>query len=1176
MKGTTLRRLFLFVFFIVLYNSTKAQVPTNADCLGAIPICQSVYTFSSSVHGIGNYTDIPVMGATSTNFCPNSCISAGESNSTWFIFTTQNAGLINFTITPINGGDDYDWAVYNMTTNSCSDIYNGGMQVSCNYCLNTGPTGPNGGSGSMCEGPNGCTQFNAPIPAGANQTFVLMIDNFSSSNFGYTLDFGASTAQIFDNVPPQMITLQTPIACGASQLNITFSENILCSTITPADFTLTGPGGPYTVTYISGSACTVGGTMENTFILTIVPDITTAGSYSLNLVNSAGSVSDNCGNIAPIVSKPFTISGPTVGLTPSSASYCGSGSVILTASGASTYSWSPSSGLSGTTGASVTANPSVTTTYTVVGNTSGCVDTETTTITVNPIPSVTVTQNPLGAQCAGTTITLNASSNIPGSTFTWSTGPSGSSITVTPPTSTTYTITVTSPAPASCTNTALVPVTINPLPNVVLTPFASVCTNTPAFALSNGSPSGGTYSGTGVSGGNFNPATAGAGTYTITYTYTDGNSCTNSDQENITVNLAPTVTLQSFNPVCVNAASFALSGGSPAGGTYSGTGVSGGNFNPATAGVGTHTITYSYTNGNNCSGSAQQTITVNALPTVTLQPFAAVCSDLPAFALSGGSPAGGTYSGTGVSGGNFDPSTAGAGSHTITYTYTDGNSCTNSASQNITVNAAPTATFTVNPMFGCNMMPVTATYIGNAGAGATFNWNFDGGNAVPGTGVGPHNITFSSQGAYDIILSVTENGCTSQPDTVTIAIGGIIGTASVVSNVLCYNGNTGEATVTVNGGVPPLTYSWNTVPPQSGQNATGLVDGTYIVNITDSIGCTSSDTITISEPTALTADITDSTMIECFGGNDGSAEATANGGTPPYDYVWASNTSTTSQATNYVAGNYSVTVTDDNGCSVVVPFSITQNPLLSVSLVPQDEGCENSCDGQVSAVVNGGVSPYSFVWSPGTAVTQVITGLCPGTYTVTVTDDLNCTATISATIATSTFIDANGDATPVEGVVPLIVNFTFTGSGASTYSWDFGDGNTSNLQNPVNTYNLPGEYTVTLTVNSGAPDFCVDTYIITINVLYPSMIEIPNVYTPNNDGFNDVFTVKSEGLQTESMVIFNRWGKKVFEWGEVHGSWDGTAISGGQASDGEYYYIFSAKGFDGIEYNQNGTVTLLR
>ncbi len=121
------------------------------------------------------------------------------------------------------------------------------------------------------------------------------------------------------------------------------------------------------------------------------------------------------------------------------------------------------------------------------------------------------------------------------------------------------------------------------------------------------------------------------------------------------------------------------------GGTYSGTGVSGNTFNPSTAGVGTTNLTYNYTDAGGCSGSANSSIVVNAIPTVTLSTFNSICQSASLLTLTGGSPAGGTYSGTGVSSGKFNAATAGAGTHTITYSYTNGSGCTNTATSTITL-----------------------------------------------------------------------------------------------------------------------------------------------------------------------------------------------------------------------------------------------------------------------------------------------------------------------------------------------------------------------------------------------------------------------------------------------------------------------------------------------------------
>jgi hypothetical protein len=250
----------------------------------------------------------------------------------------------------------------------------------------------------------------------------------------------------------------------------------------------------------------------------------------------------------------------------------------------------------------------------------------------------------------------------------------------------THTITYSYTDGNTCTNTCTFSITVNALPVITCPANSSVCIDAVAFALTGGSPVGGTYSGAGVSGGNFDPATAGAGTHTITYSYTDGNGCTNTPCTfTITVNALPVMTCPSNSSVCIDAVAFALTGGSPVGGTYSGVGVSAGNFNPATAGAGTHTITYSYTDGNTCTNTCTFTITVNALPVVTCPADQAVAANAPAFTLTGGAPAGGTYNGPGVSAGQFDATVAGVGNHLITYSYTDGNGCSNSCTFTIAV-----------------------------------------------------------------------------------------------------------------------------------------------------------------------------------------------------------------------------------------------------------------------------------------------------------------------------------------------------------------------------------------------------------------------------------------------------------------------------------------------------------
>lgn len=350
-------RLVWLIAWMLLVLPASAQVPTVQDCLGAIPICQDTFTVATPypyASSNGNYLN--EINAVQT------CI-AGENNGIWYIFTVQTSGNFSFIVTPANGNDDYDWSLFNITNNSCADIGTAlvaGMAVSSNtfgtFGFN-GPTGASTASGGTgnCNGPgfgNGPI-FNADVVVSAGETYVLYVSNWSNSTFGYTIDFSGSTAVIFDNVPPAMDSVTSPITClpQLDSITLAFTENILCSSVQTTDFTLTGPGGPYTVNATNGPACATGGDFEKFFTLDFSPAITTSGTYTLNLVGASGFVEDLCGNIASAHSIDFVFSaGPNLVFTPTDVSCFGDcdGSVAVTASGGTapiTYDWSNNLGM---------------------------------------------------------------------------------------------------------------------------------------------------------------------------------------------------------------------------------------------------------------------------------------------------------------------------------------------------------------------------------------------------------------------------------------------------------------------------------------------------------------------------------------------------------------------------------------------------------------------------------------------------------------------------------------------------------------------------------------------------------------------------------------------------------------------------------------------------------------
>lgn len=295
---------FINLALILLSYSAYSQIPTNQDCLGAIPVCTDIYNQPLSYVGDGNYDDEigPQKG------CPDNCMDH-ELNSVWYVISVQSSGMLSFVITPVSSADDYDWAVYNLNDHECSQIRNGAlfMMSSCNaaggpgYQGATGISSANGGLNNCRNGGN-TSKWNADLPVEAGDTYVLCVSNWTSTQSGYLLDFSTSTASIYDDVPASITAIDTVRGCsGSASINFDFSENVLCASVQGADFIVTGPDGDHYVDNVVGAGCIAGGTQEKFFTLSnFTPPITISGTYTLNMV---GEVEDLCFNasIAPPV-----------------------------------------------------------------------------------------------------------------------------------------------------------------------------------------------------------------------------------------------------------------------------------------------------------------------------------------------------------------------------------------------------------------------------------------------------------------------------------------------------------------------------------------------------------------------------------------------------------------------------------------------------------------------------------------------------------------------------------------------------------------------------------------------------------------------------------------------------------------------------------------------------------
>ena len=537
--------------------------------------------------------------------------------------------------------------------------------------------------------------------------------------------------------------------------------------------------------------------------VTIAVSPTTTTSYTATVTNSNGCVATA---IRTITVNPL----PTLTITPSSAAICNGSSINLTASGASTYVWSPSTGLNSTTGTTVTANPTITTTYTVVGTSSaGCNSTTTITITVNPLPTPTVTASPSFTICTGQTTTLTASG---GTSYSWNTGATTATLTINPTTTTSYTATVTNSN--GCVATATNTITVNPLPTLTITSSsASICNGSSTNLTANGastyvwSPSAGLNSTTGTT------VTA-SPTITTTYTVvgTSSAGCNSSSTISITVNPLPTLTLTaSSSSLCIgnsttlNATGANIYAWSPTTGLITTTG---------STVVASPTITTTYTvTGTSvvgCSSNTTQAIVINSLPVANAG--SNVTLNLGQSVTLGTAPvSGNTYSWSPTAGLNnpniANPNASPAITTTYSLTVSNANGCTSMDSvtvkvSNLVISINNASGFAL--LSGGNITSSDSVYAtGKVGAIGTISNNISASDSIIHNSAAVHSALNTVQHFMDSlsgfqgqILSSSLDGLTLSPGIYDISDSAVLNgfltlTGDSTSVYFFHAGNTG-------------------------------------------------------------------------------------------------------------------------------------------------------------------------------------------------------------------------------------------------------------------------------------------------------------------------------------------------------------------------------------------------
>ncbi|WP_460969981.1 PKD domain-containing protein, partial [Pontibacter aydingkolensis] len=590
-----------------------------------------------------------------------------------------------------------------------------------------------------------------------------------------------------------------------------------------------------------------------------------------------------------------------------------------------------------------------------------------------------------------------------------------------------------------------------------------------------------------------------AGTYKVQLTASNNSGCSNVYFKNVVVNELPAVTFATFNPVCAEAPAFNLTGGLPKGGIYSGKGVVDGMFNATTAGIGTHTIIYTYTNENGCISTATNTIQVKALPTVSFSGLpATICSSAAAVTLTA-SPAGGVWVGNGMNkDGVFTPATAGVGTHNVEYIYSDAGGCTNKVTKTVEVTSV-TGTLTASsnsPVKIGETLNLSASTI----TGATYSWT--GPNSFTSTSQNPFiaNVTSKAAGAYTVTATV--DGC-----RISAIIDVVIDQPTVIASFSPINGIEGTS-VTIKGS--GFTGATRVQFRNASANGFKIVDDETIVVAapgccTGPISVTTSTGTVVSKEvfTVLDNTITISTLPNgatyCAGGSI-NIPFTVTG-------TYTSGNSFTAQLSN-ASGSFASPVnigtmsgTASGTISATIPAGTTLGNgyrvrVISASpaIISGDNGANLSVQNKpaapgaitgVTSICNGSEVTYtitavsgatSYEWTvpngwgitsgEGTTSIKVTVGSTGGNITVTATNYCGTssasTKAVSITTVTAPTVSAN---TPQVGET---LNLTAGSISGATYSWTGPLGFTSTEQNPTRanaTAAMAGTYSVTATVN---------------------------------------------------------------------------------------------------------------
>lgn len=459
----------------------------------------------------------------------------------------------------------------------------------------------------------------------------------------------------------------------------------------------------------------------------------------------------------------------------------------------------------------------------------------------------------------------------------------------------------------------------------------------------------------------------------------------------------------------------------------------------------------------------------------------------------------------------------------------------------VTINNAPT--FTLNNTIFTICSGQTASVQANSSSATSYSWS---------NGQTTANVNLNSGGIYTVTAF---NSCGSVSATVNVFISGATPTLqiSASSQTICVNES---AILTINSNAS--NYVWNN--GANTQTISVTNSGAYSATVSNSCGSATSSIqiFTLSIPSlSLTA----SSLSLCTGQ---TVTVTASGASEPY--IWSTSTATTSSIVTNLSGPLNVYNT--NACGTA-SAGITISSITPISLSLSASSTTICPNETVTLTVSGGNEPYT--WSNSTSTSSSIVS---GDGIISVSNSNACGVSTQSISIIENTINASISANPLIGSAPLEVEFTNNSTNATSYNWNFGNGQSATTQTaPLQTYTNSGTYIITLTVSNG---ICSDTDSISIEVIEDEpTLYIPNVFTPNGDGKNEIFNVGATNIKEFDMEIFDRWGLKMYSTNDISKGWDGK-VRNLDVPQGVYFYLITAKGIDNVIINKQGSLTLLR